>query len=224
MTWHGAGAAKRDRVRAPAIFLAAFAILLTGALPAAAHKLKVFATVEGTSISGFAFFVGGGRPHGAHVMFRDAEGRDLAIAVTDAEGTFSFAPAKAEDVTIVVDAGDGHSAETRITSDRLAPLALPASSEAAPAPAAMQGNPSGAAVPAQPAAAAQAGCDPVFLARLVDEAVARRIRPLLEAGAEAEDKVRFKDIVGGIGMIVGLFGAAMWASARAKTRASRTDA
>lgn len=201
------------RRRAAALVLV-LAGLLAGVAPAAAHKLKVFATVEGGAITGFAFFVGGGRPEGAHVAFRDDAGHDLASAITDTSGAFAFTPAKAEDITVVVDAGDGHSAQTHIAAERLAPLADPAVGAAAPSPAAMAPTAEPASRPAAPAA----GCDPALMARLVDEAVARQIRPLLEAEAEAEDKVRFRDVVGGIGMIVGLFGTALWASTRAKAR------
>lgn len=48
----------------------------------------------------------------------------------------------------------------------------------------------------------------------VDRAVARQIRPLLEAYDAAEGRARFNDVMGGIGMIIGLAGMALWASAR----------
>ena len=44
---------------------AALLIAAATATPAAAHKLRVFATVEGGSVRGYAFFVGGGRPEGS---------------------------------------------------------------------------------------------------------------------------------------------------------------
>lgn len=199
----------------------AFAMLFAAAGPAAAHKLKVFATVEGGTISGYAFFVGGGRPHGAHVAFRNTAGRDLSSARTDADGAFAFTPARPEDITVVVDAGDGHSAETRITAERLAPLALPQevpAQEALADPAALAAASAARQTAERPttAATAQPGCDLALIARLVDVAVARQIRPLLEAQEAAQDKLRFNDIAGGIGMIVGLAGAALWASARRK--------
>ena len=50
----------------------------------------------------------------------------------------------------------------------------------------------------------------------VDAAVARQTRPLMEAFEAMETRLRFNDIVGGIGMIVGLAGAALWAMARRK--------
>ena len=55
--------------------------------------------------------------------------------------------------------------------------------------------------------------------RSVEAAVARQIRPLLESYAAAEGRLRLNDIVGGIGMIVGLAGIALWLSARRGARA-----
>jgi nickel transport protein len=48
----------------------------------------------------------------------------------------------------------------------------------------------------------------------VDAAVARQLRPLLEAYEAAEGRTRFNDIMGGIGMIMGLAGLALWGSTR----------
>ncbi len=207
-------------------FLLAFALLLAAAAPAAAHKLKVFATVEGGTISGYAFFVGGGRPHGAHVAFRDDAGQDLSSTVTDEDGAFAFTPARPEAITVLVDAGDGHSAETHIAAERLAPLALPTEApaqSAAPSASASAGGTAesqtpGRQIPGRQATAPPAapGCDSALIGRLVDMAVARQIRPLLEAQEAAQDKLRFNDVAGGIGMIVGLAGAALWATSRRK--------
>lgn len=63
------------------------ALLLAG--PAAAHSLRLFAKVEGREVSGYGFFVGGGRPHGAGWSARMA-GLPLAQGETDAEGGFRF--------------------------------------------------------------------------------------------------------------------------------------
>ncbi|NLH79539.1 MAG: hypothetical protein GX458_01670, partial [Phyllobacteriaceae bacterium] len=57
--------------------------------------------------------------------------------------------------------------------------------------------------------------------RAVDVAVARQLRPLLEAYDQAEGRLRFNDVAGGIGMIVGLAGAALWVSARRRERKDR---
>jgi nickel transport protein len=43
------------------------------------------------------------------------------------------------------------------------------------------------------------------------------VRPLLEAFSATDSRIRLNDIVGGIGMIFGLAGVAMWMSARRST-------
>ena len=56
------------------------AALLALALPAQAHKLKVFATVEGDRVTGYAFFVGGGRAQGTDWRATGADGTEIATA------------------------------------------------------------------------------------------------------------------------------------------------
>jgi nickel transport protein len=48
----------------------------------------------------------------------------------------------------------------------------------------------------------------------VEQAVARQIRPLREALQAHEEQVRMRDILGGIGYIIGLAGLALWWSSR----------
>lgn len=203
--------------------LCAFALMVLWSGPAAAHRLKVFATVEGGAVTGYAFFIGGGRPQGAQVIFRTPGGADLAEAVTDADGGFSYRPPVPQAVEVVVNAGDGHVAEVLLAADRFGPAAAaPAVPDAVPPEA-------GAATP-NPAASAPApstAClpDAATLAGIVDaaadRAVARQIRPLLVAYEAAEGRVRFNDVMGGIGMIVGLAGTALWVSARRRSGAGK---
>lgn len=206
--------------------LAAVALVALWAGPAAAHRLKVFATVEAGAVTGYAFFIGGGRPQGAQVIFRTPGGTDLAEAVTDAEGGFSFRPPAPQALEVVVNAGDGHVAEVLLAADRFGPAnAAPAS--AGPEPAPQVSDAVTAPAPAAAASAPSATClpDPAVLAGLVDaaadRAVARQIRPLLEAYEAAEGRVRFNDVMGGIGMIVGLAGTALWVSARRRSGAGK---
>jgi nickel transport protein len=182
---------------------------LTG--PAAAHRLKLFATVDDGAIAGYGFFIGGGRPQGATLVIRDSAGADVFRGATDDTGAFSWRPPAPGDFALLIDARDGHVAEARIGAERFAGDASPA------APAAAASAPAAATAPV-PAAGTACAPDPAVLAaaidRAVDTAVARATRPLLEAYAEADGRVRFNDVAGGIGMIVGLAGIALWASAR----------
>ncbi|MBL8572602.1 MAG: cobalamin biosynthesis protein CbiM [Hyphomicrobiaceae bacterium] len=189
--------------------------LLAVAIPAQAHRLKLFATVEAGNVSGYAFFVGGGRAAGVRLTIRDRDGHLLHGGETDADGGFRFAPDRPIALVIAVESGDGHIAETSVDAERFGAGANPpllaatlstVVPEAAPAPAAES-------PPLDLSAAAEAR-----IAALVEAATARavaaQIRPLLEAHAASEGRARFNDIVGGIGMIVGLCGLAAWGFSR----------
>jgi nickel transport protein len=192
--------------------LAALLIVVAGAGPAAAHRLKLFVSVEGMTVSGYAFFIGGGRPQDVGYVVKDAAGAEIHRGRTDQNGGFSWTAAAPADYVVALDTGDGHFADEKIAADRFsaAPPAAAAPADPSPPPAAEA--PADAAVPSPPPIEAEA------LARLVESAaeraVARQLRPLIEAQNLAEARLRFNDIMGGVGMIVGLAGLAAWALSR----------
>ena len=179
--------------------LAALALLAASTWPAQAHRLKLFATLEGETISGYAFFVGGGRAQDADLRIKDEAGREIAQLTTDKSGAYSFKAPQTQTYHLVANTGDGHVAEATIDKGRF-------SGASAVASAADEDD-----APASAATTAQ-------IERAVDAAVARQLRPLMEAYEAAESRTRFNDIMGGIGMIVGLAGLALWSSARRKAK------
>lgn len=188
-----------------------FLILVSVSTGASAHKLKVFATVDGSAIAGYAFFIGGGRPQDATLIIQDAEGQELYRGSTDDTGTYSWQPPQPADLKIIVDAGDGHVADAKITRERFP------SAEAAPQTAQAKINndlPNSKVPDATPSSTVTGSCGANDIERLVGEAVSRQVRPLLEAYAEAGDRAKLTDLVGGIGMIFGLAGMAMWGFSR----------
>lgn len=195
--------------------------VLCMALPVEAHRLKLFATVTDGAISGYGFFVGGGRAGDVDVIVRDAAGAEIARVKTDAVGAFSYRPAAPGAFTLTLDTGDGHATEVAIAPERFAEVAPPATAEPAPA-ADTPAPPSGAAF--EPDALARAVAVEVgkSLAATVDRAaeraVARQIQPLLEAYAEAEARIRVNDILGGLSWIVGLVGIGAWVLSRRRPR------
>lgn len=197
--------------------LVAVALIVGPSATAEAHRLKLFVTVENGEIGGYAFFVGGGRPEEVDVRVKDAAGTEIFAGKTDDRGAFRWRPPAAADYTVVVDTGDGHWTEARIAADRLADLPTsPAAGPTAVAP--TPTPPASAASPPIAAAACPTALDPNDLSkrieRAVDTALARQLRPLMEAWDQAEGRIRFNDVMGGIGMIVGLAGAALWTTAR----------
>lgn len=180
--------------------------LTLAATPALAHKLKVFAGGEGTTIVGTAYFAGGGKAANCASRLLAADGTLVTEFRTDAEGGFRLEVGQRQDYRVAVDSGDGHVAEARVAASELS-SALPAgnsvaTTSAAPVPPAVATT---AAIPAE-APALDA----------VEAAVARQIVPLRQQIDAMEERARFSDIMGGIGTIFGVFGVAAWIAARRK--------
>jgi nickel transport protein len=184
------------------VLAAAFAAALAG--PAAAHKLKVFATVSGDAITGYAFFIGGGRAREVPWDAKDADGR-IASGETDAEGGFSLEPPQpvTSDITVTVDTREGHIASAVIAASRFGPSAGPLSSP----------PPEDADV-AEAAGEDLAIVTPEASADMVEAAVQRQVAPLLERIEMMDDRLRFTDVMSGIFLIVGLAGIGLWARGR----------
>jgi len=179
--------------------------LLVCARPAEAHKLNVFAWVEGRQIVGEAYFRGHAPLAGAAVTFASPAGETLGKTTTDAGGKFLFTPKVRADHQIVVDAGDGHSQAFTVKADEL-PADLPAGPSAPSRPARPTPPPA-----SEPARASGAGL----------ESQIGQLRAELQ---EFKSEVRFRDVLGGIGYILGLMGVAFYVLGARKPAARATDA
>jgi nickel transport protein len=181
--------------------LAGLLLTIAAFSPAQAHRLRVFATVEKGEVSGYAYFVGGARAKGASVVFRDSADRELHRMSASGDGAFRWRPEPPQTIKIVVDAGEGHVGTLVINRSRF----TGARAEAKP--------------DEQDQALAGGTLSPLhrdMIEATVDEAVARHTRPLMEKFEAMETRTRFNDIMGGVGMIIGMAGAAMWALSRRK--------
>lgn len=165
--------------------------------PAQAHKLKVFATVEGAEVTGYAFFIGGGRAAGAVWTAKDPAGTMLASGTTDGEGRFAFrVPQPPVDATVTVDTREGHIAAATLPASRFGGAA------------ALLPPPADGAEPAMEAPG------DARLATLVEAAVQRQVTPLMERIEQMDDRLRLADVMSGIFLILGLAGMALWAKGR----------
>ena len=202
-------------------------LLLTQANPALAHKLRVFAAAEGRLVTGSAYFAGGSPATGARVTVQDGQGQTLATLTPDAAGRFSYPAPGPIDLVVVAETGDGHRTEWRVAAADLAsafaggpgaPAAGPVPPADGPAgdaksnaadPVGAATTPAAAPAPTGPAAAPDAA-----LEAAVERAVARQVRPLREELAAAQDRATLRDVLGGLGYILGLAGLALWWDAR----------
>ena len=187
-----------DRSRLSRLGVLTLALLLATASTASAHRLKVFASAIGNSIEGEAYFVGSGPAGGVDVTLRDADKTLLQSGKTGLDGHFALPASPGQgDLTVTVDAEDGHIAHFTIAASELDP---------APAPAGSVPSAAAPVADVKPAVAPVASAAPVVPLADVEIAVARKIAPLAAQIDALESSLRIHDIVGGIGYIVGIFG------------------
>lgn len=189
-------------------------LLLTFLLPAGlahAHKFRCFATVDGTTVSGYAWFGGGTRPKNIPYKVLAPDGKVLHKGTTNEKGEYSFeAPARC-DLELVVDGGEGHQARFTVNADQL-PAALPAygseggggTTEAEAAPGQEEENPPAEEVEAR------AEVDSGALRSVVSGAVNKAVAPLRVELQTFKEETRMQDVLGGIGYLFGLAGLAFY--------------
>lgn len=180
---------------------------------ASAHKLVVFASVDGRTVRGEAYFHGGSAAQGAEVRVLDPQGNELAKTTTDSEGLFAFEPPVRCALKLVVTTGEGHSAEFTVPADEL-PDALPGATNPAQQAARQPGqsNPpsaTGTGQPATPLPETEGIASPETLAWEVAQ-LRKQVQALRQEVFHYEQKVRWHDVLGGIGYILGLSGAAFY--------------
>lgn len=178
-------------------------VLFSG--PLQAHVLRVFAAADGKRIDGSVYYADGSKAESAKVFVRTPDGRVLAELRTDVDGGFVFPASEQVDHLIVAETPEGHKGSWTVSAGELAGemptpvgIAVPSASGAA-----QEGGMTGAANPPRSS-----------LETLVEEAVARQIRPLREQILAHEERVRLRDILGGIGYFVGVVGVVLWWRAR----------
>lgn len=185
--------------------VAAICLMLTG--QADAHRLSLFASATGPEISGQAYFKGGTPARDVAIHITGPDGQALGETTTDAEGRFGFTASRRVDHLFTAEIADGHQAVFTVTAAEL-PESLPGPVGTAH-PKMMDGK---APPPApEPVPATE-------ISRQVEDAVARQLRPLREQINALEDQTRLRDVIGGVGYIVGLAGLVAWLGARRKGR------
>lgn len=174
----------------------AIALLLLPPAAALAHKLSIFAWPEGSEIRGEVMFSGGRMAKHVQITLQNTEDQTvLAETVCDEKGAFRFAlPEQVlrskPDLLLVANAGEGHRDEWRVAAKEYA-LAGDSSTTAAHEPASELSE--------------------AHVRRIVAEELSKALSPLRQSLAESlSPKPRLRDILGGIGWLVGLAGLAAW--------------
>ena len=168
-----------------AVFMSLF--LVVGAVHA--HKVNMFAHVEGSQIRVEGYFSDGKPASNSQIQVFAPAGERLLKGVADEGGVFVFDVPQVSDLRITLYAGVGHRAEYTLTEAELA--------GSAPA-----GDTSAAASSSAPAASG--GVSSSEVDAMVRKAVGEAMLPVVRGLSELREQRGFSDIVGGIGFIVGV--------------------
>lgn len=187
--------------------LLTFCLLYPGV--AMAHRVNVFAWVEGDSIHTESKFSGGKRVKEGEVIVYDLKGNKLLSGKTNQEGEFSFKIPQKTAMKIVLRAGMGHMGEWTVPLNEIDPQQSGADATAA------QKVKSEAPEPE----VVKPTVDLNQMRHALEQSLDRRLSPVLKRLAEAQDKgPTLRDVLGGIGYILGLMGLVAYIHFRRKVR------
>ena len=204
------------------IFLYSFFLIICSANSASAHKVTVFAWVEGDTVYTESKFSGGKKVKNAFVEVYDVEGIKLLEGKTNDLGEFSFRPPKRTQMKIVLLAGMGHRAEwtvyeTEFEDDSIEQILVkPGDRRAASNTASDEKKAPEPEKPIQPETSSVSITD---IQMTVENALDKKLTPVLHRLNELRVHHRgptLTDILGGVGYILGLMGVAAYVYYRKK--------
>ena len=197
----------RVRLRSgPGATICAALVLWLSAIEAEAHSVYIFAFSENSQICTNSYFGAKNKVRGGRVSMVTASGDILAAAQTDEHGNACFAPPESiQDLIFKVEAGEGHRAEFKLpASDIESGGSFESNKE-----------------PVEHGEAAGPAYSPACAGGLTSYDLRQALSPIIRKLAEMESaqnsRVTLRDIIGGLGWIIGLAGAGLWGSSRKNT-------
>lgn len=199
------------------IFCISFFLGLVTTSISSAHKVNIFAYVEGGKVYTESYFPDGRKVEGGTVEVYDSQENKLLSGITDKEGKFNFTPPKKDDLKIVLIATMGHKNSYLLSASELANLSTSGESKTESG----NGQPSETETTApdsqeQPPAALESASQPLSyvqadledIKRIVDQSLDQKLAPIIRelAKSQQEEKLSATEIFGGIGYIFGLMG------------------
>lgn len=185
---------------------------LTAGFSAQAHKVNMFAFAEGNEVFVEGYFSDGKKPKKCEVIVYDENNKPVFKGMTNEDGQISFTNPVKGALRITLNAGEGHMAEYKLSASETmvdeAPLNS-ASSELQttedieiPVSTGMQlGN--------------------ANLQKMIQKSVGQSLHPMMRALDELKARRNMSDIIGGVGIIMGIGGLLLYIKARKLTEISK---
>jgi len=172
--------------------------------PVFAHRVYLYAWVEGRTIYTESYFSGGGKVNNGLIQVFDPAGKKLLEGKTNAKGEFSFQIPRKTALTIVLNASMGHRGEYTLKADELGGIAAPETKKEQAVKVAK----------AESHSPMQVDADQIR--EIVGQTLDSRLRPIARSIARLREEKGpgLTEIVGGIGYIFGIMGLLLYFKSR----------
>jgi len=192
------------------ILIFIFLIVMVINISVFAHKVIIFAYVEGDRVYTESYFSDGKKCVDSKIEVFDSQGNKLLEGLTDEEGKFSFEIPQEGDLKIVLTASMGHRAEYSILADELKEIAGSIKEELEePVSSERKDESSLGEIDKQKETVSPeiSSLDLKELQLLIEDAMDKKLEPIMrEIKKSKTDKISLTEIIGGVGYIFGIFG------------------
>ncbi len=183
-------------------------VLMVTSSNAFAHKVNIFAYVEGDMVYTESYFPDGRKIEGGTVEVYDSQGNKLLEGKTNKEGQFNFKPPKKDGLKIVLIASMGHKNSYTLSADELTgTVETGETEEQKPQPIKEEEL----TEQKSPAPKTTVQLDLEQIKKIIDSSLDEKLKPIMRQLAKAEQKeISFTEVIGGIGYIFGIMGIIMY--------------
>ena len=153
-----------------------------------AHKVNLFVYVKDNKVYCEGYYPDGKKVKGGVIRVYDKEKNTLLTGKTDENGIFSFVPEAKKDLKIVLDAGMGHKVEAEIRAEELPIIKKEKKEESKSTSETIKKE---------------------ELKKVVAEVINEKLTPIYELllkNEKEKNKILVKEIISGVGYILGIFG------------------
>jgi nickel transport protein len=186
-------------------------LLLIAAGSVEAHRVTIFAWVEGDTIYTESKFSGGKKVNKGKIIVYNLHGKQLLEGETNEQGEFSFKLPEKTALKIALQAGTGHRAEWTVPLEEIEGIDSVAAEAVQPQSSSVNQSEK------QMQSMSNLSLSPEDIQLAVEKALDKKLKPVIKMLAESQvSGPTYQDILGGIGYILGLVGVACFVHYRRK--------
>jgi nickel transport protein len=205
----------------PGLYLGLMVILAVGGFTghAQAHRVTVFAWVDGHTVRTQSRFSGGKTVQNGRISVYDSQGKLLLSGNTDSDGEFDFNLPGTTDLRIVLDAGMGHVNEWVLSPENhsSSPGKTNTSRQKTFPP--FSNSKTASTKLSKPNPSGSTGLTREEVKAIIDESFDNKLKPMMKLLSDLHDnRPSFTDILSGIGYILGLMGLGAFIHYRKKNK------